>query len=349
MSPRDVATSAIRRAAGVAGVVLGWLLRASPAGRLGVARRIQGISSIAVRVELERCVSDRVLADRPATGFATTRAGASIEVDTTDLIQRSIAVSGVWEPSITGLIDALLGDGDSFVDVGANIGYYTLEAHHVVGPTGRLRAIEASPTLFPTLVGNLARNGIDPDVAQHAALIDGFSTVTVAPVAWANLGSVTTSGVAAGDDATGVVVPGVSLVDVVAGLPTDRPLVVKVDIDGSEFAARQGIESLLTTWSGEIALVIEVTPSTAYGFAVSTHDDADRARHEAMPADLAARGSMALYSIANSVGMTSRYPRRPALPRPVTGFHEGTFDYLLVRGEVLADRLASWMATSAGT
>src|SRR4051794_26991463 len=60
--------------------------------------------------------------------------GAKITGDTADLIQRYIYFFGVWEPDITAWLRSALKPGDCFVDVGANIGYYTLLASQVVGP-----------------------------------------------------------------------------------------------------------------------------------------------------------------------------------------------------------------------
>jgi len=51
-----------------------------------------------------------------------------------------------------------LAPGDAFVDVGANIGYFSLLASKLVGESGLVVAIEPSPTIFAVLESNLARN-----------------------------------------------------------------------------------------------------------------------------------------------------------------------------------------------
>lgn len=50
--------------------------------------------------------------------------------------------------------------GDCFLDVGANIGFYSLLASRAVGAHGRVIAIEADPINCDKLVGNLRLNGI---------------------------------------------------------------------------------------------------------------------------------------------------------------------------------------------
>jgi FkbM family methyltransferase len=50
--------------------------------------------------------------------------------------------------------------GDCFVDLGANIGFYSLLASRAVGERGRVIAVEADPANYQKLVGNLELNRI---------------------------------------------------------------------------------------------------------------------------------------------------------------------------------------------
>lgn len=77
---------------------------------------------------------------------------------------------GVWEAAETRFLQMLLRPGDTFVDVGANIGYFSVLAAHRVGPGGQVIAIEPEPRNVQLLRANLARYG------------DGVKT-TVTPVA----------------------------------------------------------------------------------------------------------------------------------------------------------------------
>ena len=57
--------------------------------------------------------------------------------------------------------------GDHFIDVGANIGYFSLLAAAVVGSAGRVSAFEASPITRQALVRNIALNGLQDHVTVH--------------------------------------------------------------------------------------------------------------------------------------------------------------------------------------
>ncbi|WP_368396365.1 hypothetical protein [Streptomyces sclerotialus] len=68
------------------------------------------------------------LRDHPVVRQARARFGSTFTTDTQDLIQRYIHLFGGWEPHLTTWLTRRLEPGDAFVDVGANIGYYSLLA-----------------------------------------------------------------------------------------------------------------------------------------------------------------------------------------------------------------------------
>ena len=47
-------------------------------------------------------------------------------------IGRAISLSGIYEPHVTSAVKQLLRKGDTFVDVGANIGFFSVLAAHIV-------------------------------------------------------------------------------------------------------------------------------------------------------------------------------------------------------------------------
>jgi FkbM family methyltransferase len=57
-----------------------------------------------------------------------------------------------------GILDQLIGSGANMLDIGANIGLYTLRGASIVGPTGRVVAIEPGSQVLEVLRGNLALN-----------------------------------------------------------------------------------------------------------------------------------------------------------------------------------------------
>ena len=86
--------------------------------------------------------------------------GARFWCDLHDTIARDVCLVGVYEPQVSHVVTALLGAPSTFVDVGANWGYFTLMAARLIGPAGRVLAIEPDPRLADLLERNLALNGM---------------------------------------------------------------------------------------------------------------------------------------------------------------------------------------------
>jgi protein-L-isoaspartate O-methyltransferase len=58
-------------------------------------------------------------------------------LDPTRWIDRNIIETGVFEPRSTEVVEELVSPGDVVLDVGANIGYFTLLLSRLVGERGR--------------------------------------------------------------------------------------------------------------------------------------------------------------------------------------------------------------------
>src|SRR5882757_4827335 len=99
-----------------------------------------------------------ILRQYPRRRIVRARFGARFAVDTQDLIQRYIYMFGVWEPHMTRWLQSRLRPGDTFVDVGANIGYYSILASRLVGDEGRVVALEASPAFHQQLLKQVRLN-----------------------------------------------------------------------------------------------------------------------------------------------------------------------------------------------
>ena len=83
--------------------------------------------------------------------------GHRMQLDRSDSLELSIR--GIYEPLETRLAQELIRPGGCAVDVGANIGYYTLLLARGVGPRGRVYAFEPEPQNFSLLEKNVRSNG----------------------------------------------------------------------------------------------------------------------------------------------------------------------------------------------
>ena len=77
---------------------------------------------------------------------------------------------GYHEPEIFRFLDNYICDGMVFLDVGANIGAYSLFAAKRVSPGGKVYAFEPQHETFARLIHNIELNEFDNIIAEHCAV-----------------------------------------------------------------------------------------------------------------------------------------------------------------------------------
>jgi len=196
----------------------------------------------------------------PVEVVARTLDGFLFRCKPPDLIQMYIWLFVVWEPELTEFIDSRLGAGESFLDVGANIGYFSALAARRVGETGRVIAVEASPSVFALLEETLALNpgGAQVRAVNVAAGLDvGFTAIYFGPSH--NIGLTTT-----------VAERGFELEGVIPSVPLDAMLtpqelatlrMIKIDVEGREPDVLRGMEDLVRDSRHDLEILIELSPN----------------------------------------------------------------------------------------
>ena len=82
----------------------------------------------------------------------------------------SLSINRVYEEFGTNLVKKEIQKGDIVIDIGANIGYYTLIFSKLVGNTGKVYAFEPDPTNFELLKKNIEVNGHTNVILEQKAL-----------------------------------------------------------------------------------------------------------------------------------------------------------------------------------
>ena len=163
-----------------------------------------------------------------------------------------LLVNGKYEPATDECLRTLLKSGDLFVDVGANIGVFALMAARIVGSTGRIMAVEASPKVFPYLVKNIELNGLDNIEAMHCAAVDFNSehlSFWEAPESKFGMGALVPQ-----FHAAPCVVPSRTLDELLGLAGIDHVTVLKVDVEGAEADVFRGALRLLRSFPAPIVV-----------------------------------------------------------------------------------------------
>ena len=167
----------------------------------------------------------------------------------------NLSLTGEHEPAEGQLLQQLVGSGQSVIDVGANIGYFTLLLAKLVGPRGHVFAFEPDPTNFALLKKNIAANAYTNITAEQCAVSNSKEPLHLF-LCETNRGDhrVYDSG---GSRHT-IDVPSVRLDQYFANTSHDLR-VIKMDIQGAEWGALQGMSSLLER-NPQISLLTEFWP-----------------------------------------------------------------------------------------
>jgi len=171
-------------------------------------------------------------------------------LDKSALIDQAI-ISGAWEPQTTVLFVKYLKPGQVLIDVGANIGWYTILGAKIVGNLGKVIAVEAMEEARRVLFANVVLNKFQDRVfIEGVCLSDkldepkdvGFNFAWPPKLRGRNI------------------VPVVSLDQMVKGY-IERKIItcvdfIKIDIDGYDLLVLQGAEHTIRTYRPK--MLIEV-------------------------------------------------------------------------------------------
>jgi FkbM family methyltransferase len=163
------------------------------------------------------------------------------------------AVNGAYDERILQTIRTL-NEGDAFIDVGANIGIWSLVAAKRVGANGMVFAFEPQTPLLAELLRNAQRNNCQNIFACNIGV--GEKTGAFALVG----GGPHHSGITYIDTAQ---VGSSLLVNPSEGMPfveklvSGRRTLVKVDVEGGELSALRGLQRLLQC-DAVFAVIVEI-------------------------------------------------------------------------------------------
>jgi FkbM family methyltransferase len=197
-------------------------------------------------------------ADRRAHEVVEACEGFRIHVDPTDYaVGHTVARTRTYEPEVSATLRTVLGEGATFVDIGANIGWFSLLGASLVGAAGRVIAIEPNPRNVALLRRSAMDNGFDNIEVLAVALSEGPGAVALET-----------------DGSNGRIIPvdgpppaPVEAEFVVASYPLDEVLasagighvdVIKIDVEGAEPLVLRGGAATFT--SSRPVLISEFFP-----------------------------------------------------------------------------------------
>jgi len=215
---------------------------------------------------------NRALAGGRRYGVAIPGCGL-MHLNKVDLVNLYLYYFGTWEPGLTQIVARSLRPGDVFLDVGANIGYYTLLASHLVGDAGQVMAVEASPSIFQVLEEHVLLNRRTNVRLFNVAAADAPGHLDIFAGPRDNIG--TTSTLLGPKHRYEARVEALPLDDLLTSTDLQRVKCIKIDVEGGEFQVVQGMRASIAELAVDCTVLLEVSARRLHGMG---HDVTDLLR-----------------------------------------------------------------------
>lgn len=192
------------------------------------------------------------------------RGGIRMQIDLDDWIPQHLFFLGGYEQEELKLMDSILSNGSVFIDVGANIGLFSLHAARKAGEKGRVVSFEPLSKNFDALKRNISLNAFKNIIPEKLAI----SNMTE-PIQISYDDKEGNSGMASSylKDYTGSeTVYSVTLDSYLKNHGVERVDFIKLDIEGGEYPALEGMEETIKRYRPAILIEIneEILSATPY-------------------------------------------------------------------------------------
>jgi len=183
-----------------------------------------------------------------------------IACNTRDLIQKYLIYFGVWEPHITAFVKRRLKQGGVFIDVGANIGYYSLLTSKLCE---EVVAIEAASEIFYKIKKNIEYNEISNIRLVHIAVSDKIQETIIYISSDANIGATTLFSERFSykkGDLQEEIVRTAPFKDIILLDEKKNVRLIKIDIEGSEYYVLKDLLINIDEFGENIEILVEISP-----------------------------------------------------------------------------------------
>jgi FkbM family methyltransferase len=197
----------------------------------------------------------------PWVGTCESWDGTVVNIDSRSYLEWLVLLRGGYESDLQRLMHEVIGPDDVVVDVGANVGLHSCSVGRRVGQAGAVVAVEPVEELARRLESNSSLNGLTNVTIVQVAASDapGVARISVPSADVSNRGIASLH--VMGDHGVEREVPLEPLDQVLDDVVPGRPVrLVKIDVEGHEFAVMRGLRRRLV--DDRPVIVFEFTPAS---------------------------------------------------------------------------------------
>ncbi len=175
-----------------------------------------------------------------------------------------------FEKEETDYVVSVLNDGDVFIDIGANIGLYSLIASKIVGNTGKVICFEPSPSTFGRLIENMKLNDLKNIDLRNIGLSDAIKEMTFYV---SNNGYDAWNSFAPSQDnklESSIIVPVSTLDTELKDIDVSKIKLIKIDVEGWEKFVLFGGKDFFVNFNPIV--MVEFTEENTFNAGYAVHD-----------------------------------------------------------------------------
>ncbi len=181
-----------------------------------------------------------------------------MELSAFDHIERHLLWYGFYEKSESRTMQTFISSNTIFIDIGANVGYYTLLAAHII-KNGQVYSFEPVSSTFNKLLRNISLNGFSTIQCTQKAISNFNGKANVFISNDCNSGM---SGLQFAENFSGKteIIDCITLDQAVEDYRIPKVNIIKIDVEGSEVNILKGMEMVLNVYKP--ILLIEISAET---------------------------------------------------------------------------------------
>jgi FkbM family methyltransferase len=177
---------------------------------------------------------------------------------------------GIYEPEETRMIKSIVKEGMTVIDIGANIGYFSMLMANLVGPRGKVYSFEPNPKMFRRLQKNIEINtNLSGQITINQVAIgekEGKANFFCPPPGSEGLGGLKDTKRISIDNVINVDV--ITLDKFIDDKNVQKLDFIKLDVEGGEFDVLKGAKGILNKYHPTILFEGEEENTTAYNYRV---------------------------------------------------------------------------------
>lgn len=164
-----------------------------------------------------------------------------------------------YEPELRNALSATVRTGMVAYDIGANVGAFTLQLAHLVGPGGHVFAFEPDPLNYSFLKETVTANLLSQVTVVNYAIADATGAAQFDRRGGGFSGRLSTNDARYTRTRNAIMVHSASLDDLIAAGQILPPNVVKIDVEGNEALVLRGMRHTLSAYKPIVACEIHTS------------------------------------------------------------------------------------------